>query len=87
MGWKWVAAIPAFFSAALWVIELLFLPETFAPKLLRRRARMLSEATGQVYLCAQDVEKPLDTIGLFKKQLRVPLTLLLTEPIVFILSL
>lgn len=86
-GWKWVAALIAFFSAALTATAACFMPETYAPTLLRARARLLSKATGKVYRAQQDAKKPLDTKELFLKQLKVPYILLFTEPIVLLTAL
>ncbi|GMK57439.1 hypothetical protein CspeluHIS016_0402730 [Cutaneotrichosporon spelunceum] len=85
--WQWVAAVIAFFAAALTFAGWLWLPETYAPVLLRARARKLKAATGKVYLCEQDVRRPLNTKQLFFNQLRVPYKLLFTEPIVLFASL
>ncbi|KLT44968.1 MFS general substrate transporter [Cutaneotrichosporon oleaginosum] len=85
--WQWVAAVIALFSAVLTFAGWLWLPETYSPVLLRARARKLNAATGKVYLCEQDVRKPLKTKQLFFNQLRVPYILFFTEPIVLFASL
>lgn len=86
-SWRWVAAVIALFSAALTAISSLLLPETYAPVLLRKRAKSLSKATGKVYRAQQDVAKPLDKKALILNQLKVPYILLFTEPIVALTSL
>ncbi|TXT05087.1 hypothetical protein VHUM_03907 [Vanrija humicola] len=86
-SWVWVAAVIAIFSAVLTAVESPLLPETYAPVLLRRRAALLSKATGKVYRCPQDKAKPLQIKQLFLHQLKVPYVLLFTEPIVAITSL
>lgn len=86
-GWRWVAAVACLFVAMVTCSTLFFLPETYEPTLLRRRAKLLSAATGKVYRAPQDREGLLDVRKLLRVQLRVPWILLFTEPIVFILSL
>lgn len=86
-GWRWVAAVACLFVALVTFATLVFLPETYEPMLLRRRAKMLSQATGKVYRAPQDRDGLLDVKKLLRYQLRVPWILLFTEPIVFILSL
>lgn len=85
--WEWTASVIAFFSAALTLITCVYLPETYAPVMLRARAKNLFEVTGKVYRCEQDVRNPLRTKELFLNQLRVPYVLLFTEPIVAVISL
>lgn len=85
--WEWVAAVIAFFAAALTLAGFLWLPETYGPVLLRARAKKLSAATGKVYRAEADVRKPLRTKQLFLNQLKVPYILLFTEPIVMFTSL
>lgn len=85
--WQWVAAVIAFFAAVLTFVGWLYLPETYAPVLLRKRAKKLSTVTGKVYRCEADVRKPLRTKQLFLNQLKVPYILLFTEPIVMLASL
>lgn len=77
----------ALFAGVLALLHLAFLPETYAPVLLRQRANALSAETGLVYRCVYDASKPFSTRELIKTQLKVPFILLFTEPIVFVLSL
>ncbi|KLT46346.1 MFS general substrate transporter [Cutaneotrichosporon oleaginosum] len=87
-GWRWVAAVAALFTGYLTFMHLAFLPETYAPVLMRERAKRLSAADpqGRIYRSEQDVAKPLNTRQLVINQLKVPYILMFTEPIVFILS-
>ncbi|KAG6248771.1 hypothetical protein E4U23_002767 [Claviceps purpurea] len=48
-GWRWVMGLLAAFSGTLWIIGTLFVPETYAPVILRQRARKLSKMTGKCY--------------------------------------
>ncbi|KAF4157631.1 hypothetical protein CNMCM6069_005405 [Aspergillus lentulus] len=87
-GWKWVMGFLAIFSGAVWIIGGLFLPETYAPVLLRRRAEKLSRITGKVYRSKTDIEQgDISFKASFKLALSRPWILLFREPIVFLLSL
>ncbi len=85
-NWKWVEGVLALFCAAITAVFLLFVPETYAPTILRKRAKTLTQATGRQYAYHGDVEKPFDIPQHFKVALVRP-WLLLLEPIVFLLSL
>ncbi|KAJ6172069.1 hypothetical protein N7470_001136 [Penicillium chermesinum] len=47
-GWRWVEGLLAAFSGTLWLCVIFFLPETYGPVLLRRRAAQLSKMSGQL---------------------------------------
>ncbi|KAJ3542439.1 hypothetical protein NM208_g4099 [Fusarium decemcellulare] len=47
-GWRWLHGVMAIFTGVLLILGALLVPETYAPFLLRRRAKMLSKATGRV---------------------------------------
>lgn len=72
--------------AVITVICILFVPETYAPTILRKRAALLSKATGKVYRAPMDAKKPLDVKQLFKTSLSRPWQLLFLEPIVMLIS-
>ncbi len=42
VGWRWVERFLAAFTGAIWLLGVLFIPETYAPVLLRKRAQSLS---------------------------------------------
>ncbi|KAL4806602.1 major facilitator superfamily domain-containing protein [Aspergillus unguis] len=87
-GWRWVMGFLGAFSGALWIAGSLFMPETYAPVLLRQRAKRLSKITGKVYRSKTDIEQGRTSLGeAFKTALSRPWILLFREPIVFLLSL
>ncbi|KAJ5798786.1 uncharacterized protein N7503_006291 [Penicillium pulvis] len=87
-GWRWVMGFLAAFSGLVWIIGSVFLPETYAPVLLRRRAERLSKLSGKVYRSKVDIDQGPVTFGeTFKVALSRPWILLFREPIVFLLSL
>lgn len=77
----------AIFMGILWLACTFFCPETYAPRLLRVRAKALSKLTGKKYICKLDVGKPKLSI---KQRLSIallrPWILLFKEPIVLLTS-
>ncbi|EEP79877.1 hypothetical protein UREG_04723 [Uncinocarpus reesii 1704] len=87
-GWRWVEGFLAIFSGALWIIGSLLVPETYAPVLLRKRAKTLSRLSGKVYRSRIEIDQGRVTVGeAFATALSRPWILLFREPIVFLLSL
>jgi hypothetical protein len=77
----------AMFTGALWIIGALTIPETYSPVILRRRAKKLSQMTGNVYKSKMEVDHGAKTVTQeFKTALSRPWILLFTEPIVLLLS-
>lgn len=86
-GWRWVEGLMAAFSGVMWLFLCAFLPETYAPVLLRRRAMKLSELTGKVYRSRGDIDRgKIPTSQMLKTSLCRPWILLFREPIVFLCS-
>ncbi|PSR92316.1 putative MFS multidrug transporter [Coniella lustricola] len=87
VGWRWVEGVMAIFTGVIWLVCGLFVPETYGPVLLRRRANKLSKLTGKCYRTQADAEQGRVSIGqAFKTALSRPLILLFREPIVLMLS-
>lgn len=86
-GWRWVMGLMTILSGILWILGSLFVPETYAPVLLRKRAAELSRRTGKVYKTSVDIEKGEISAGqILRIALIRPWILLFREPIVLILS-
>lgn len=86
VGWRWVAAFIAIFTGVITVIGATIIPETYAPVPLRQRAATLSKATGNVYRSKYEKDGRVDFSQMCKTALGRPRLLLLTEPIVFLLT-
>jgi multidrug resistance protein len=85
-GWVWIEAMMAIVSGAMWLLGLAFVPETYAPLLLRKRAQALSSMSGKVYRTKADVYgKEVGWQALSTALVR-PWILLFKEPIVSVLS-
>lgn len=86
-GWRWVEGLMAILAGTLWVVGIVFVPETYAPVLLRKRAARLSRVTGYVYRSRIDVENGgISARKAFQTALLRPWALLFLEPIVLLLS-
>lgn len=87
-GWRWVMGLLGAFSGVVWIGGSLFIPETYAPVLLRRRAEKMSKITGKVYQSKLDMDQGKFSLKeAFSVALSRPWILLFREPIVFLLSL
>lgn len=76
----------AIFTGVIWIASVLYVPETYAPVLLRRRAAKLSKLTGRVYVSKLDVAATATKAEQVQTALLRPWILLFTEPIVFLTS-
>ncbi|KAG7290602.1 hypothetical protein NEMBOFW57_000605 [Staphylotrichum longicolle] len=83
-GWRWVEGLMAIFTGVLWLACSLYVPETYAPILLRRRAAKLSQMTGKVYVSKMDLHITATKSEQIKTTLLRPWILLFREPIVFL---
>ena len=87
IGWRWIEGIMAIFSGVVWIAGTLYVPETYPPVLLRRRAQNLSKITGKVYKSKVDADQGKVSLGhAFRTSLSRPWILLFREPIVLMLS-
>ncbi|KAI1828417.1 major facilitator superfamily transporter [Xylaria intraflava] len=87
-GWRWVEGLMAIFTGVLWIAVSLYVPETYAPVLLRKRALALSKITGRTYMSKLEVGRPKKTVAQqFTIAFVRPWVLLFREPIVSLLSL
>ncbi|GAB1218196.1 hypothetical protein ATERTT37_007449 [Aspergillus terreus] len=86
-GWRWCQGIQAILSGALSILMILFLPETYAPVLLRARGKTLCRITGQVYRTKHDIQHHhVPAIRKMQTTLQRPFVMLFREPIVLLLS-
>lgn len=70
------------------ILGLMFVPETYSPYLLMRRARYLSQTCGKVYVSKLEAGKPKKTAhAVLKHAIARPWAILFLEPIVTLLSL
>eukprot|EP01117_Protostelium_nocturnum_P015102 TRINITY_DN5818_c0_g1_i1.p1 TRINITY_DN5818_c0_g1~~TRINITY_DN5818_c0_g1_i1.p1 ORF type:complete len:573 (-),score=181.21 TRINITY_DN5818_c0_g1_i1:43-1761(-) len=86
IGWRWIEGLMAIFTGVVFFVIFFFLPETYAPVLLRKRAEKLSKETGKDYLTIFQAKGVVKTSTLFKTSLSRPWGLLFKEPIVLLMS-
>ncbi|CAG8211229.1 unnamed protein product [Penicillium nalgiovense] len=85
-GWEWVQGLTTIFNGVVFLVGIAFIPETYTPVLLRKRAAKLSKLTGAVYKSRLDIGNANRTAGeIFTKTMVRPWILLLMEPIVLLL--
>ena len=86
-GWRWVDGMSTIFCGVCWIVGVVVVPETYAPTLLIRRAKTLSQLTGNVYKSKLEVEKGAKiSKEVFRVAMVRPWVLLFWEPTVFVLS-
>ncbi|KAF8527585.1 multidrug transporter [Hysterangium stoloniferum] len=88
LGWRWIFWIMIVFSVSCWILLLAFLPETYAPILLTRRAQCLRKQDpnkyGKKYAAVE--RKYHVTKALVKRAMVRPFTLLVKEPILILVT-
>ena len=82
LGWRWTEYVLAIWVFAMTVLGVVFLPETYAPVLLKRKARRLRKETGNEKLYHPHEQMKLDPKTIVTKHLSRPLRMLATEPMV-----
>lgn len=87
LGWRWTAWVTLILASAFGLAALAFVPETYGPLILQRRAARLRQETGNfAYHSALDENPPTLNDILFKYFLR-PCQMLAKEPILLLVTL
>lgn len=85
IGWRWLQGICAIFIGVVWICGSVFIPETYGPVLLRRKARQLSKETHQQHVSVLELKNGNAAFSaVFTKALLRPWVLLFREPIVLV---
>ena len=87
LGWRWTLYLPAFLSFANGGISFFLLRETYAPCLLIAKAVAIRRQTNSWGIHARHDRIEVDPRELIDKYFARPLKMLITEPIVFLVSL
>jgi len=87
LGWRWTLYIPAFLSFANGGIMFFLLRETYAPCLLVTKAAAIRRQTNNWGIHAQHDMVEVDPRKLLDKYFTRPLKMLITEPIILLVSL
>ncbi|OCH91764.1 MFS polyamine transporter [Obba rivulosa] len=89
LGWRWVFWVMMIFAGSCTLIAILFVPETYAPVILQRKAQRLRKAdpekNAKVY--AEHERSDWSLKGIMHRTLYRPLQMLLLEPILVLVTL
>jgi len=86
LGWRWTEWLVAIMGFAAFFLDLVFLEETYPPVILISKAAELRRRTKNWGIHARQEEIELDFSELISKNFSRPMRLLVTEPIVLLLS-
>ncbi|KAL8775682.1 MAG: hypothetical protein Q9209_000178 [Squamulea sp. 1 TL-2023] len=86
LGWRWTEYLVSIMGFLAFGLDLLFLEETYPPIVLQQKAAMLRRRTLNWGIHAKQEEIEVDFRELITKNFSRPLRLLVTEPIVLLLS-
>ncbi|OBT76135.1 hypothetical protein VF21_04855 [Pseudogymnoascus sp. 05NY08] len=87
LGWRWTEYISGIMGIVCFVLDLIWLEETYPPVVLIEKASELRRRTKNWGIHAKQEEIELDFKELVTKNFSRPMRLLFTEPIIFLLSL
>ena len=87
LGWRWTEYIEAIWVFTIVAVTAIFLPEVYAPVLLKRRAASLRKSTGNSAYWHPHEKVKLDFNSIITKHLARPLRMLFTEPMVTCIAL
>jgi DHA1 family multidrug resistance protein-like MFS transporter len=87
LGWRWTLYIPAIVSLFTGAVSVVFLRETYAPVLLMTKAAEMRRQTNIWGIHAKQERMEVNLREMAKKYFTRPLTMLLTEPIILLVSL
>ena len=88
LGWRWVFWVMMIFAAFCWILIVLFMPETFAPVLLMRKAKRLRklDPEGNKDLYAPHEKSDWSVGGIAHRTLLRPFQILAQEPILVLIT-
>lgn len=86
LGWRWTEYLCGIMGASSLIIDVLWLEETYPPVVLIEKASELRRRTKNWGIHAKQEEIEVDIGELIKKNFSRPLRILVTEPIVLLLS-
>ncbi|ORY89010.1 major facilitator superfamily domain-containing protein [Leucosporidium creatinivorum] len=86
VSWRWIYWVLLIFSGFCWLVAFAFLPETYAPTILRWRAEQLRKETGDDTIQTEQERQRRSAADIAKESLLRPLQMLFTEPIMICFS-
>ena len=86
-GWRWNDGMTVIFTGVLWILGMIFVPETYTPYLLIQRAKKLEQNTGKKYVSKLEIGKEeVNARVTLSKAIARPWIILCFEAIVLVLS-
>lgn len=86
-GWRWVDGMTVIFTGSIWILGMVFVPETYTPYLLVQRAKKLEQRTGKKYVSKLEIGKEeVKASATLRKAIARPWIILFFEAIVLLLS-
>lgn len=86
LTWRWTEYLSVILTGFIIILDLFFLPETSAAIILTRKARRLRLQTGRWSLHSQHEEKDHSLKVFARTSLLLPLTMLVKEPMVLLIT-
>lgn len=86
LGWRWTEWLPAIMGGVAFILDVLFLEETYPPAILVQKASELRRRTRNWGIHAKQEEIEIDFRELISKNFSRPMRLLFFEPIVLLIS-
>ncbi|MBE3109275.1 MAG: MFS transporter [Acidobacteria bacterium] len=86
LGWRWTSWIPAMMGGVAFILNLLFLEETYPPAILVKKASELRRRTLNWGIHAKQEEIEVDFRELVRHNFSRPMRILFGEPIVLLIS-
>ncbi|KAL2816154.1 major facilitator superfamily domain-containing protein [Aspergillus granulosus] len=86
LGWRWTEYLPGILGAAAFVLDLLFVEETYPPVVLIKKAEELRRRTKNWGIHAKQEEVEIDLSELIAKNFSRPVRILFSEPVLLLLS-
>ena len=87
LGWRWNLYLPGIMGAFALCLNIVFLPETYAPVILVDKAKELRRRTKNWGIHAKQEEVEVDFRELVTKNFSRPIRLLVSEPIILLITL
>jgi DHA1 family multidrug resistance protein-like MFS transporter len=87
LGWRWTMYLAVILTSAVVLADAFFLPETFAPVLLTRKARRLRLKTQRWGLHSRQEMQEYTLKSFLEKNLLRPIKMLMFEPMVLLITL
>ncbi|KAF8494535.1 major facilitator superfamily domain-containing protein [Gautieria morchelliformis] len=87
LGWRWTEYLSVVLTSVIITLDIICLPETYAPAILTHKARRLRLKTGRWSLHSRLEMNDFTITAFLEKNLRRPLRMIIHEPVVFALTL